>query len=733
MSTMNNPHVPWKVSGSTGRSVGPIMRFSLVTDHWVGLVLEAVDSVCWRRFGEILTLDDRPGGERQPAPVVPWRGTRVKKKVKVEDAGRCEPRDHTLQAVRLIADKRSCCDRRTVVLPEKDLTDAIKQNKTQKDIPARRWRHSCSREATSHVSSGGAKKDLGARRRRYEDQGGGSGREARGKSNCGALPRTVEQEALTLLYVARGPRSYSEGFPGNRSIYAVLTGIALAGARQRRTWRPRGDVMDGWHFVCVFQNSKGAGLGDRRNDRGDLGALITSLTVVQSFSRRFGPSDIFPFPIRETQFSFPYCKPIVLLSSINFHKRERLVVDLTRKQQHATYLTAFLRQDKQSVKLLTSVKQLTIRHWWNWTKSDKIVPPLPLRTTCCDVIQAGGWVITAKYSIFVPAHLPPMRMGFTPPPPGRVAPGFPHVRIVPDDAVDRWVFSGISRFPRPFIPTLLHNHLNRPHRLSRSRSKYLPITHPNYRNRRLESRCGRTISGWSSAGMKGRGDGRSPYRHITERIRIKVTEYLKNAEVKQVTFSVNSHRLVTYLQAPQPKWNLSQYAVANQTPSEFQSLSWTESKKFIRQYPRLLNPLQTRRGRGGAVVRLLAFHLGEPDSIPGRVAPELSPVGIVLDDIAGRRVFSGISCSLRPSVPALPRARIVSPSSALKTSTLRASQISPSNISGGVRRRQIIAQLRNSKYSSWQPIASQRIAEGNHKPDDGLMAPLLAAGSAHAL
>ncbi|KAJ8883406.1 hypothetical protein PR048_015249 [Dryococelus australis] len=34
--------------------------------------------------------------------------------------------------------------------------------------------------------------------------------------------------------------------------------------------------------------------------------------------------------------------------------------------------------------------------------------------------------------------------------PGRAASGFPHVEIVPDDAIGRWVFSGISRFTRPF-------------------------------------------------------------------------------------------------------------------------------------------------------------------------------------------------------------------------------------------------------------------------------------------
>ncbi|KAJ8871315.1 hypothetical protein PR048_027632 [Dryococelus australis] len=54
---------------------------------------------------------------------------------------------------------------------------------------------------------------------------------------------------------------------------------------------------------------------------------------------------------------------------------------------------------------------------------------------------------------------------------GRVA-GFSQVGIVPDDAVDRRVFPGISRSPppHPFIPATLRIHFNRPHRLSRPRS-----------------------------------------------------------------------------------------------------------------------------------------------------------------------------------------------------------------------------------------------------------------------
>ncbi|KAJ8884328.1 hypothetical protein PR048_016185 [Dryococelus australis] len=46
---------------------------------------------------------------------------------------------------------------------------------------------------------------------------------------------------------------------------------------------------------------------------------------------------------------------------------------------------------------------------------------------------------------------------------------FSQVGIMPDDAVVRRVFSGISRFPRPFISAPLHVHFNHPHRLSRHR------------------------------------------------------------------------------------------------------------------------------------------------------------------------------------------------------------------------------------------------------------------------
>ncbi|KAJ8890286.1 hypothetical protein PR048_009794 [Dryococelus australis] len=64
-------------------------------------------------------------------------------------------------------------------------------------------------------------------------------------------------------------------------------------------------------------------------------------------------------------------------------------------------------------------------------------------------------------------------------------------------------------------------------------------------------------------------------------------------------------------------------------------------------------------GRGGAVVRLLTSHLGEPVSIPNGAAFGLSKVEIMPDNDAGQWVFSGISHYLPPlhsrAAPYLPR------------------------------------------------------------------------------
>ncbi|KAJ8894478.1 hypothetical protein PR048_007132 [Dryococelus australis] len=81
-------------------------------------------------------------------------------------------------------------------------------------------------------------------------------------------------------------------------------------------------------------------------------------------------------------------------------------------------------------------------------------------------------------------------------------------------------------------------------------------------------------------------------------------------------------------------------------------------------------------GRGGEVVRLLTSHLGEQGSIPGGVAPAFWHVGIAQGDAAGRRVFSGTSRFPAIAFRRMLHSRLVSPTSALKTSLLRAAQIS---------------------------------------------------------
>ncbi|KAJ8867454.1 hypothetical protein PR048_031256 [Dryococelus australis] len=106
-------------------------------------------------------------------------------------------------------------------------------------------------------------------------------------------------------------------------------------------------------------------------------------------------------------------------------------------------------------------------------------------------------------------------------------------------------------------------------------------------------------------------------------------------------------------------------------------------RDFQRTYPRLIVLWEnvyfkhSARGRGGAVVRLLASYYGEPGSVLGGVDPEFSHVGIEPDDASGRRVFSGISRFSRPCIPVLLHTDLSSPSSALKTTMLRSAQISP--------------------------------------------------------
>ncbi|KAJ8867720.1 hypothetical protein PR048_031523 [Dryococelus australis] len=89
---------------------------------------------------------------------------------------------------------------------------------------------------------------------------------------------------------------------------------------------------------------------------------------------------------------------------------------------------------------------------------------------------------------------------------------------------------------------------------------------------------------------------------------------------------------------------------------------------------------QPWRGHGGWAVRLLASHQVEPGSVSGPLTPDFCKWESCRDDAAGRRVFSGISRFPHPFISALLHTHLTLPSSALKTSLLRAAQISPLSV-----------------------------------------------------
>ncbi|KAJ8868513.1 hypothetical protein PR048_030041 [Dryococelus australis] len=87
--------------------------------------------------------------------------------------------------------------------------------------------------------------------------------------------------------------------------------------------------------------------------------------------------------------------------------------------------------------------------------------------------------------------------------------------------------------------------------------------------------------------------------------------------------------------------------------------------------------LAFRLGPGWGSGKVPAPCQSESGSIPVGVTPGFSHVGISPDDATGRQVFLGISRSPRPRIPALLHTPLVSPAPALRTSRLRAAQISP--------------------------------------------------------
>ncbi|KAJ8872690.1 hypothetical protein PR048_026303 [Dryococelus australis] len=283
--------------------------------------------------------------------------------------------------------------------------------------------------------------------------------------------------------------------------------------------------------------------------------------------------------------------------------------------------------------------------------------------------------------------------------PGRVTTGFSHVGIVLDDAVCRRVFSEVSRFPPPFsIPPLLHAHLNRPHRLSRplcqELPKYLLLVTSLANPLRLKERE------WHSkeagiAAVSDRCDKVLAGEKKDESIVVKVFRVISGMEFRPALTRTRGgaggkrgdpdkrHRPARFplaknsgadrprIEPGSPWWEAS--SLTARLPWTLRSgrrdpASWFDVRPIILY-------LLSEEVAVGRAVSLLASHLGEPGSIPGLVTPGFSQVGIVPDDAAGRRVFSGIFSFSHLFFLALFHTHLSSPSSALKISTLRAAQI----------------------------------------------------------
>ncbi|KAJ8869707.1 hypothetical protein PR048_028702 [Dryococelus australis] len=87
--------------------------------------------------------------------------------------------------------------------------------------------------------------------------------------------------------------------------------------------------------------------------------------------------------------------------------------------------------------------------------------------------------------------------------------------------------------------------------------------------------------------------------------------------------------------------------------------TWTNIWDASKKPARTLDILQPT---ADSYHKLLASHTGEPGSIPGRVTPGFLQVGIVPDDAAGRKVYSGISRFAYPCIPVQLHSHLISSS-----------------------------------------------------------------------
>ncbi|KAJ8867385.1 hypothetical protein PR048_031186 [Dryococelus australis] len=208
----------------------------------------------------------------------------------------------------------------------------------------------------------------------------------------------------------------------------------------------------------------------------------------------------------------------------------------------------------------------------------------------------------------------------------------------------RRVFSEISHFPYPFIPTLFHTHHLRPRWLTGH-----PVENP------PTSGIVRHVSHLRKSGVNRLVGGEHSNRSAT-------AAPVFNAGYARSTMAGTRIRCTESEQVTQSVYNL-------QSDAHIRGLR-TDTREKDGQLSALPCPFSTI---GATVAERLAR---SPPTRANRVQSpaRFSQVGIVPDDAVGRRVFSGSPVSPAPSFRR--RSILQSLSSALKTSLLRAARIS---------------------------------------------------------
>ncbi|KAJ8888768.1 hypothetical protein PR048_008260 [Dryococelus australis] len=245
--------------------------------------------------------------------------------------------------------------------------------------------------------------------------------------------------------------------------------------------------------------------------------------------------------------------------------------------------------------------------------------------------------------------------------PGGFAPGFSHVGIMPDDASDRRVFSGISRFPAlPFRRCSILISLH-PHRLSRPRYSETPKSLHSicliiyfffYHFYSCTASFGHVLilpkTKWPTTNIDDDLTGKGKEWHA----QAVASSYPCHVGVASLAFAltmvagadtpVRCYRIAggrcCYITRSPLRNNVARQRVLLRTAGAVPR----NPRATLHHYERNTLPGAPTATMTSCCRSSRASHQGKPGSIPGRVT-EFSHVGIVPDNAFGRRVFSGIS------------------------------------------------------------------------------------------